>query len=210
MAGGAGWALSQGLGPAEAARHLVAALQGSPWGPVAFVAAYLARPLVFFSAAVMTVAGGFLFGPVAGIALVLVAANGSAMVAYSLARWFGRALDGGRGGGGGRWSRHALRMREHSFETVLVLRLVHLPYDVVSYLAGAARVLPASFLAATALGSAPTTVALVLFGASLESFDGGVPRVDLAVLIASGVLLAAALTASYVLRRRRGGVHEHH
>ncbi len=135
------------------------------------------------------------------------ASNGSAMVAYSVARWLGRgSLEAG--GEDSRWSRHAQRMRARGFETVLVLRLLHLPFDLVSYLAGAARVHPASFLAATALGSAPTTVALVLFGASLESFDGGVPRVDPAVLIASGALLAAALGVSHVLRRRRGVVHE--
>lgn len=204
VAGSMGWAVSQGIGPAEAAQQLVSALQGSSWGPVAFVAAYLARPLIFFSASVVTVAGGFLFGPVAGIALVLVAANGSAMVAYFLARWFGRRpLDGG-----GRWNSYAQRMLRHSFETVLVARLLFVPYDLVSYAAGAARINPVAFLAGTALGSAPTTVAFVLFGASLESFDGGVPSVNPTVLIASGALLAAALAAAHVLRRRRGVDHE--
>ena len=82
------------------------------------------------------------------------------------------------------------------------MRLVYLPYDLVSYLAGALRIHPLAFLAGTAIGSAPATVAFVLFGASLESFDGGVPRIDAPVLIASGVMLVAGLAISHALRRR--------
>lgn len=206
VAAGAAWAISQGLGPAEAARHLVGAIQGSSWGPVAFVAVYLARPLIFFSATVLTVAGGFLFGAVPGIALVVVASNGSAMVAYGLARWF-RAGTLGDAEAGGRWPRHAERLRERSFETVIVMRLLHLPYDLVSYLAGAARIHPVAFISGTALGSAPSMIAFVLFGASLETFDGGIPAIDLPILIASGVFLVIGLGVSQLLRRREGVRH---
>lgn len=203
VAGGAAWAISQGLGPGEAARRLVDAIQGSPWGPVAFVAVYLARPLIFFSAALLTVAGGFLFGAVAGLALVVVASNGSAMVAYSLARWFGAgALDDAATDG--RWARYAGKLRDRSFDTVIVMRLLHLPYDLVSYLAGAARIHPIAFISGTAIGSAPSTVAFVLFGASLETFDGGVPAFDPRILVVSAVMLAAGLGLSQILRRREG------
>lgn len=89
LAGVVTWALVADVSPAEAATRLVDAIQGSAWGPVAFVAVYLVRPLIFFSAAVLTVAGGFLFGAAAGIVLVVLASNGSALVAYGLARWFG-------------------------------------------------------------------------------------------------------------------------
>ena len=85
------------------------------------------------------------------------------------------------------------------------MRLVYLPYDLVSYLAGALRIHPLAFLAGTAIGSAPATVAFVLFGASLESFDGGVPQIDAPVLIASGVMLVAGLAVSHALRRRDAG-----
>lgn len=204
IGGAAAWAATSGRGPAEAATDLVDAIQGSAWGPLAFVAVYLVRPLIFFSAAVLTVAGGFLFGPVGGVVLVVIAANGSAMVAYGLARWLGgeRFADPEATGRLTRWTR---RLRDRSFETVIVMRLVYLPYDLVSYLAGALRIHPAAFLAGTAIGSAPATVAFVLFGASLESFDGGVPQIDAPVLIASGVMLVAGLAISHLLRRRDAG-----
>lgn len=200
IGGVAAWALMSGRGPSEVATDLVDAVKGSAWGPPVFVAVYLVRPLIFFSAAVLTVAGGFLFGPVGGIVLVVIAANGSAMVAYGLARWLGgeRFADPEATGRLSRWTR---RLRERSFETVIVMRLVYLPYDLVSYLAGALRIHPGAFLAGTAIGSAPATVAFVLFGASLESFDGGVPQIDAPVLIASGVTLVAGLAVSHALRR---------
>jgi uncharacterized membrane protein YdjX (TVP38/TMEM64 family) len=205
IGGAAAWAATIGRGPAEAATDLVDAIQGSAWGPLAFVAVYLVRPLIFFSAAVLTVAGGFLFGPVGGVVLVMIAANGSAMVAYGLARWLGgeRFADPEATGRLSRWTR---RLRDRSFETVIVMRLVYLPYDLVSYLAGALRIHPVAFLAGTAIGSAPATVAFVLFGASLESFDGGVPQIDAPVLIASGVMLVAGLAISRLLRRRDAGM----
>lgn len=195
------WATTQGLGPGEAATRLVEAIEGSAWGPLAFVVVYLARPLIFFSAAVLTVAGGFLFGAAAGIALVVLASNGSAMIAYGLARWLGAGALADPSAAG-RLARWAGRLRERSFETVLVMRLLLLPYDLVSYLAGGARIRAGHFLAATAIGSAPATVAFVLFGASLESFDGGVPTIDVPILVASGALLVIGLALARILRRR--------
>lgn len=202
------WAAVQGVGPAEAAVRLVDALQGSAWGPVVFVAAYLARPLILFSAALLTVAGGFLYGPALGLALVVLASNGSAMVAYGLARWLGDGLFTGPGAGG-RLARWTSRMRERSFQTVIVMRLLYLPFDLVSYLAGAIRVRPLPFLAGTAIASAPASVAFVLFGASLESFEGGTPRLDVPVLVGSVLLLLAGLSVAELLRRREGTSRRH-
>lgn len=198
------WAALEGLSPAQAATELVDALEGSAWGPVVFVAVYLVRPLILFSAAILTVAGGFLYGPVLGVVLVVIASTGSAMVAYGLARWLGGGFLSDPAATG-RLDRWAGRVRERSFQTVIVMRLLYLPFDLVSYLAGAIRVRPLPFLAGTVIGSAPATVAFVLFGASLESFDGGVPSIDAPVLVASVVLLVAGLAAAEVLRRRERG-----
>ena len=196
-----GWAYAEGLDPGEAATRLVDAIRGSAWGPLVFLGVYLARPLVLFPATVLTVAGGFLFGAAGGLALVLLASNGSAMVAYGLARWLraGASPEAAETGRLGRWTR---RLRARSFETVIVMRLLYLPYDLVSYLAGALRIHPVAFIVGTAIGSAPATVAFVLFGASLESFDGGVPAIDAPLLIASGALLVAGLALAQIVRRR--------
>lgn len=205
LAGAVTWGIASGVGPAEAATRLVDAIQGSRWGPLAFVLVYLAQPLLLFSAAILTVAGGFLFGAVAGVALVLVASNGSAMVAYGIARWLRAGVGDPDPAGTGPLVRWTRRLRDRGFETVIVMRLLYLPYDLVSYLAGAARIHPLAFVAGTAIGSAPATIAFVLAGASLESFGGGVPTIDAPVLIASGVLLVAGIGVAEVLRRRERG-----
>lgn len=199
------WAWRAGLGPAESVRRLVDTLQGSAWGLVIYLGIYTLRPLVLFPATVLTIAGGFLFGPWLGLAVVVVGANASAMVTYAIGRWFGtgslvRAADAGR------LRRYVDRMRERSFETVLVTRLVLLPYDVVSLVAGFARIRPLPFLAGTALGSIPGTVAFVLAGASIENFDGGVPSLDPRTLVASAALLVASFVLVRVVRRREVAV----
>jgi uncharacterized membrane protein YdjX (TVP38/TMEM64 family) len=197
-----GWALAEGLSPGEAAARLVDAISGSAWGPLAYLAVWLVRPLAFFPASALAVAGGFLFGAAGGTLLVAIASTASAVAAYGLARWMGAAVPASDDG---RLGRRAARLRANGFEAVLVMRLVLVPYDLVSYLAGAARVRLGAFVAATAIGSAPAILAFVLFGASLEDFDGGAPAVRLPLLLASGLLLVAGVALARLLRRRRAG-----
>ncbi len=195
------WAIRSGVGPAEAGGRVVDAIDGTLIGIVLFLVFYLLRPLVLFPATGLTVAAGFLFGPWLGLAVVVVAANASAMLTYAVGRWFGKgATTSDRGDG--RVARYRARLHERTFETVLIMRLLLLPYDVVSYLAGVLRVRPLPFLAGTAVGSIPATVAFVLFGASIESFDGAVPSINPWTLVASFALLGVSLVLVRVVRRR--------
>lgn len=198
------WAYQSGLGPTEAGRRVVDVIDGTLIGVGIFLALYLLRPLVLFPATGLTVAAGFLFGPWFGLALVIVAANASAMLTYAIGRWFGTG-EGVDRRGGGRLDRYRARLHERTFETVLIMRLVLLPFDIVSYLAGVARVRPLPFLAGTVVGSIPGTVAFVLFGASIETFDGAVPSINPWTLIASFALLGVSLLLVRVVRRREGG-----
>lgn len=194
------WAIRSGTSPSDAAGRLVDAVDGSV-GIVIFLVLYLVRPLVLFPATGLTVAAGFVFGPWLGLAVVIVAANASAMLTYAVGRWFGRRA-GTSTPGDGRMARYRARLHERTFETVLIMRLVLVPYDVVSYLAGVLRVAPLPFLAGTAVGSIPGTVAFVLFGASIEKFDGAVPSINPWMLVASVALLGVSLILVKVVRRR--------
>lgn len=189
------------LGPLESVQFLVAAMQGSFYGAAFYLLAYALRPLIFFPATLLTVAGGFLFGPILGILLTVVAANTSALIAYSVGRYFGQGmLDESKSDGIVR--RYASRMRENSFETVLIMRFVFLPYDLVNYLAGILRIDWRAFLLATALGSIPGTISFVLFGASIERFDGGLPAFNPWVLAISIGIFVASLTLSRIFKKR--------
>lgn len=192
---------STGLSATESVQRFVDVVGSAWWGVLAYVAVYVARPLVLFPASLLTIAGGILFGPVVGVLVVVVAANASAMVAYGVGRLLGRPPAGERDQAETLARRWATRMREHSFETVLIMRLVLLPYDLVSYLAGVLRIRWAPFLVATAIGSVPATVAFVLLGASVESVEEGPDGFQPWILVASAVLFVASIALSRLLRR---------
>lgn len=188
------------LGPLEAGRQLVEIMQNSPYGPLIYIAIYALRPLIFFSATVLTLAGGFVFGPAWGIFYTIIASNTSAMVAYTIGRYFGQdALESDESEG--IIQRYASRMRNNSFETVLIMRFIFLPYDLVSYLAGFLRIDWKAFLLATALGSIPGTISFVLVGASSGLTEEGL-EFNPIVLIPAGIVFILSLVLSRYFKGR--------
>ncbi len=201
---------SSGLSTVESAQRFIDTVGASWWGPLAYVVVYLARPIVLFPASVLTVVGGILFGPILGVPVVIIAANASALVAYGIGRLLGRP-PGDRGVSSDEASvarRWANRMRAHSFETVLIMRLLFVPFDLVNYLAGMLRLRWVPFLLATALGSLPGTVSFVLVGASLDRVDEGIDGIDPAALGAGVLIFVVSLVLARILRRRQPTVTE--
>ncbi len=189
------------LSPLETFRQLIGFLSDNTYGPLLFILLYTLRPLIFFSALVLTVGAGFLYGPVLGIVYTILGANLGASLAYLIGTFFGRGLL--PTSGEGRLQTYAERLRNNAFETVLTMRFLFLPYDLVNYLAGFLRVRYTPFILATVLGSLPGTVAFVLFGASTDGdFSNGLPSVDARVLIASAAIFALSLLGSRLLKRR--------
>ncbi len=200
-----------GMGTTDTLQRFVDRVGSAWWGVLAYLGVYLARPLVLFPATLLTVAGGLIFGPAVGILVVVLGANASAMVAYAVGRLVTKrpAIDPSAGamatpvGASRLASRWAERMRTNSFESILVMRLLFLPYDLVNYSAGLLRIAWMPFLAATAIGSLPGTVSFVLLGASLERVDQGIDGLDPVALVISVVLVAGSIVASRWLRRRQ-------
>lgn len=193
------------LTPLEAVQRLVEVMTSSALGPLIYVALYAARPLVLFPASLLTLAAGFVFGPVLGTLLVVLGSNISASVAYVVGRYFGgRLLDSERAAGVAR--HYTERLRENGFESVLMMRLVYVPYDLVNYLAGSLKIRWTPFILATALGSLPGTLSFVLFGASIEGgFTGEMPRLHPLLLLTSALIFAGSILLSMHLKRRARG-----
>jgi len=198
---------SSGLSTTETAQRFIDTVGGSWWGIFAYVLVYLARPIVLFPASILTIVGGILFGPVLGVLVVVLAANASAMVAYGVGRLLGHAPGTSDEVAGTEatsfvrgWSN---RMRDNSFETVLIMRLLFLPYDLVNYVSGMLRLQWLPFLLATALGSLPGTVSFVLLGASIDRVDEGIGGIDPATLVVGLVIFVVSLALARQLRRRR-------
>ena len=116
-------------------------------------------------------------------------------------------LEGGESAGLMR--RYAERMRSDSFETVMIMRFVFLPYDLVNYLAGFLRISFRPFILATILGSIPGTISFTLLGATLSPaaiqdlfVTGQLPSLDYRVLLASAIMFVVSLALSRYFKRR--------
>jgi uncharacterized membrane protein YdjX (TVP38/TMEM64 family) len=183
-------------------------VRDNPFAPLAYILIYTIRPLILFSSVLLTLAGGFLFGPVWGVIYTVIGANLSATVAFFIGRYFGHGVLQDETSSG--WvQRYARRMRENSFETVLIMRFIFLPYDLVNYLAGFLRISYWPFLLATVLGSIPGTIAFVLLGASLSPDEitrmfvtGDLPSLDWRPLAISAAMFVASIALSRYFKRR--------
>lgn len=184
-----------------AARPLPAAL--------GFVLAYVA--VVAFSlpgGAVMSLAGGFLFGALIGTALIVPAATAGACLLFLGARHaLGRTL---AARGGATLERISAALRRDGFWYLLSLRLLPVVPFWLANLAPALAGMPlGSFALATAIGIIPGSVVFAGIGAGLgEVFDRG-GRPDLGLILTPPILLPlvglAALSLVGAWWRRRPG-----
>lgn len=156
---------------------------------LAYLGAYVA--VVTFSlpgGAVMTLTGGFLFGPWLGAALAVLGATAGACLLFlaarhalaeTLARRAGPLLDRIRQG-----------LRQDGFWYLLSLRLIPVVPFWLTNLAPALAGMPfLPYVAATFLGIIPGTVVFGGIGAGLgQVFDAG-GRPDLSILLRPGILL---------------------
>lgn len=195
------YASSNGFSPLEVVQRLLDFMTTGFWGPLVYIGLYIVRPLILFPSTVLTLAGGFVFGPLLGVLYTILASNSSSTVAYFVGRYFGEGLFKDDGSDG-LIQHYARRMRENSFETVMVMRFIFLPYDAVSYLAGFLKIRYWPFILATALGSIPGTIAFVGFGASIETFDGAIPQLNPLTLGFSVAIFIISLVLSRVFKKR--------
>lgn len=179
-------------------------LQDSQYGPVLFILFYALRPLLFFPISILTAAGGFFFGATWGIVYAVVASNISAMIAYFVGVYFGQGILTDSESTN-LIQRYAKRMRVESFETVIIMRLLLLPYDFVNYMSGFLQIDWKPFLLATVIGSFPATVALVLFGVAVGSLNSLLQRkfsLNPWALGASVLLVISSIIVSRMIKQR--------
>ncbi len=174
-------------------RETVAA--AGAWAPVLFVLLQCTVTITPLPRTVFTVAAGVLFGAVWGLVLTVLATTLAALAAYGLIRWFGspfvaRHADRRQM----RWVR--ARLDRSGLLAMVSLRLIPMvPFSVLNYAAGLARVRLVPYLVGTVLGVLPGTVAIVVLG---DAASGGhVHPALFAVSVAGGLLgMAGAAVAA--------------
>jgi uncharacterized membrane protein YdjX (TVP38/TMEM64 family) len=186
-----------GLSTTAALQSAIDSATGSWWAIAAFLALSVLRPFVLVPATLLTLAAGLLFGPVVGVVVAAAGANASAIVGHSVGVAFIAEVERD-----GRIARWRTRLISNSFESVLMMRLIFLPYDLVNYAAGYLGVRRWPFLAATAIGSLPGTVSFVILGTSLTSLADGAGGIDRRAVAASVILILISLVVARFVRRR--------
>jgi pyruvate/2-oxoglutarate dehydrogenase complex dihydrolipoamide dehydrogenase (E3) component/uncharacterized membrane protein YdjX (TVP38/TMEM64 family) len=134
------------------------------WGPVVYMFLYAARPLILFPATLLTALSGALFGFWWGILYTILGENASANFAYWIGRFFGKDLrleDGVIGN----WIE---ALRKNTFETVLLMRLFYVPFDLTNYGAGIVRGKWKEYFFATFIGIMPGLTTFVALGAAVD------------------------------------------
>ena len=197
------YAKSNGLSSLEVAQKMLDFLKDGFWGPLIYIVLYAVRPLIIFPSTILTLAGGFVFGPVLGVIYTIIASNISSTIAFFVGHYFSEGLFKDDDSDS-LIQRYARRMRENSFETVMIMRFIFLPYDAVSYLAGFLRIKYRPFILATALGSIPGTMAFIGFGASIETIDGALPKLNPVTLGFSVVIFIVSIALSRIFKKREG------
>lgn len=177
---------------------------------LAYVAIYtVAVALSVPGAVFLTLAGGFLFGAVAGTILTVLGATAGATLVFLLAKLvFGpKALDRL----GATAARLAEAIRRHAWSYLLVLRLVPLfPFFLVNLVPAFVGVRLPVYVLTTCLGIVPATVVFSLAGAGLGSvLDSGAALEISSILTPQilGALIGLALLslAAIPLRKRFSG-----
>jgi uncharacterized membrane protein YdjX (TVP38/TMEM64 family) len=141
-------------------------LSFGPWAPLVYIIVYTFRPLIFFPASILSIAGGLVFGPLFGTIYTVIGASLGALLSFAIARLLGR--DFVKPLLKGKLGQCDAFAERNSFSVVLFMRLLPIfPFDMVNYGAGLCGVRPAGYTMATVVGIIPGTFAYVYLGSSL-------------------------------------------
>jgi uncharacterized membrane protein YdjX (TVP38/TMEM64 family) len=167
-------------------------------GPLLILALTLIHTVVLYPAEIVNAAAGFAYGFFPALALVTVGWMASALLAYwvgtrvarpLLDRWFGVE----------RFERLEGMIERGGVTLLLALRLIPIvPFSLICYAAGAARVPLWRFVWTTVVGYMPVTALAVYFGTRLE----GMQLTDPIVIASAAALLGLLLVGHWIVRRQ--------
>ncbi|AIY05441.1 hypothetical protein Plano_1476 [Planococcus sp. PAMC 21323] len=164
------------------------------WSPVLYILIYTVRPLIFFPASVLSIAGGLAFGAWLGTLYTIIGATLGAMLSFYVAKTLGKSFV--RKSWTGNVGKIQSQMEQNGFFYVLLFRFIPvINFDLISYVAAFAKVRFSSFALATFIGIIPGTFAYNFLG---SSFVSGNPKI-----IVLAVVVFVILTVVPIALRNR-------
>ncbi|MDX6634619.1 MAG: hypothetical protein QOF06_822 [Solirubrobacterales bacterium] len=168
------------------------------WGPILILGLAVLHAVVFYPAEIVDAAAGFAYGFFPALLLVMFGWLINGLVCWAIGRSIARPLLD-RWFGEERFERVERSIERGGPTLLIAMRLIPiLPFSIVSYAAGAARVPLGRFLWTTVVGYLPITALSVYFGTRLEDISITDPLV-----IGSGLALLALLGAGHWTMRRQ-------
>ncbi|MCK4744275.1 MAG: TVP38/TMEM64 family protein [Sulfuriflexus sp.] len=170
-------------------------------GPFIFMLLYIIGTVLFFPGAVLTLAGGAIFGPVWGTLYNLTGATIGAGIAFLLARYL--ASDWVEKKAGGRIAQLKNGVEEEGWRFVAFVRLVPLfPFNVLNFALGLTKIKFSHYLITSYIGMFPGAVAYTYLGyAGREAAVGGDGLIQKGLLALA--LIAVSLFIPRIIKRMR-------
>lgn len=134
--------------------------------PILFILLYAIRPLIFFPATVLSLSAGLLFDPWKAIIILIIAENLSSLVSYSAGKYLGKTILAQMDAKNIWLHKFESYFHHNEFITILILRLIYAPFDLVGYFAGASNIRYSAFALATIIGIIPGLTTIAFLGGS--------------------------------------------
>jgi uncharacterized membrane protein YdjX (TVP38/TMEM64 family) len=171
--------------------------------PLVFVGAYAFATVLFIPGSALTLAGGALFGPVAGTFYSLTGATLGAALAFLAARYLARGWATQRLRG--RLAEFARGVDDEGWRFVAFVRLVPLlPFNVLNYALGLTGIRLWQYVATSYVAMLPGAAAYTYLGYAGREAFAGADNFLRNVLVGAG-LLVIALYVPRLVRRLRSG-----
>lgn len=188
-----------GLLDPMALRELVAGY--GAYAPFVYIGLYAVATMLAIPGAVLTLAGGILFGPLIGTVATVIGATIGATGSFLLVRLFRRGGVTSTRPATSRWQQvvanYDERLSRSGLLTMLILRLMPVvPFNALNYALGFTSVRTRDYVLATVFGITPGTFAYVYFGDALAMLTP-LHLAGAVVLLGGVVLLGKYLQRHY-------------
>lgn len=172
------------------------------YGLVIYLLLFIIRPVLFVPATLLTLMAGSIWGVKLGFIYALLGATLSSIGPYFLGKWFHiRSFEKKET----KRNFYGLQrfITSNAFESILILRLLYMPYDLVSFLAGILQMSFWEFLIASTIGDLAGTLTFVSIGSSvrLGETEHGMFTVHYSQIALSIGIMCVTIIMSQIVKR---------
>lgn len=136
-----------------------------PFALLGMMVIYVVRPFLLIPASFLTILSGMLFGPLWGVLVTMIGENIAANISFYVARIFKKDIDYTPPK---TLQRANKLITQNSLLSVIILRVMWIPFDLVSYGLGASSVSWKNYSIGTFLGIIPGMLSIIFVGSGVQ------------------------------------------